>query len=405
MSACVSEPVCPRFPLQWAAESEDISAMTESLIRLQSRKNALRESRLTETPLAPLGVDQVRLRIRCLALTTNNVTYLTFGEAPIHYWSYFPTDDAPWAQMPAWGFADVIESNASGIAVGERFYGFFPVASHLDVLAERVTARGFYDGSAHRRQLTSAYNQYTRCAQDPAYRESLENLQALLRPLFVTSFVLADFLEEREFFAAKRLIFSSASSKTAFGAAYCLQHRPELELVALTSAKNRDFVSALGCYSLVLDYADLETLGRDRSTLYVDFSGDHHLRARVHEHLGENLVYDCLVGFAQTRQMLEQGELVGPRPSFFFAPEQIGKRTRDWGAEGFNQRFNAAQSGFMDQVSVADNPWMTVLEHQGLGAAQSLIADLLDGHMDPRAGHIVQMTRDVTTDDGRAVQA
>ncbi len=365
--------------------------MSDTLIRLQSRKDALRESRLNESPLPALAPNQARLRVQRVALTTNNVTYLTFGEAPIHYWSFFPTGDADWVQMPAWGFADVIESRAHGIEVGERFYGFFPVASHLDVLAERVSARGFYDGSEHRRALTSAYNQYTRCSQDAAYQPSLENHQALLRPLFVTSFMLADFLADNAFFGARRLLFSSASSKTAFGAAYCLQREDGLQRVALTSPSNADFVSALGCYSAVVAYADLETIPAAEPTLYVDFSGDPALRERVHAHFGEALRYDCLVGFAQTDQMAASTPLVGPRPVFFFAPEQIRKRTADWGADGFNQRFNAAQSQFMEKLSVADNQWMQVQTHQGLSAAQAVITDLIDGRLNPRVGHIVEV--------------
>lgn len=72
--------------------------------------------------------------------------------------------------MPVWGFADVVASTVSGVEVGERFYGYFPIASHLSVVPERVTARGFYDGAEHRRSLTSAYNQYTRCSQEDGQR-------------------------------------------------------------------------------------------------------------------------------------------------------------------------------------------------------------------------------------------
>jgi hypothetical protein len=55
-----------------------------------------------------------------------------------------------------------------------------------------VTARGFYDGAQHRKSLTSAYNQYTRCSQDPLYAPEREDHQMIVRPLFITSFMLAD---------------------------------------------------------------------------------------------------------------------------------------------------------------------------------------------------------------------
>jgi len=35
--------------------------------------------------------------------------------------------------MPARGFANVIASTVSGLEVGERFYGYWPIGSHLVV--------------------------------------------------------------------------------------------------------------------------------------------------------------------------------------------------------------------------------------------------------------------------------
>ena len=44
----------------------------------------------------------------------------------------------------------------------------------------------------------------------------------LLRPLFLTSFLIDDFLADNHFFGARRVVFSSASSKTAYGTAFML---------------------------------------------------------------------------------------------------------------------------------------------------------------------------------------
>src|SRR6185369_3892132 len=126
------------------------------------------------------------------------------------YWGFFPSGVAGWGHMPVWGFAEVAASNVSGVEPGERFYGYFPIASHLVVQPVRVTERGFYDGTPHRLELTSAYNQYQRVRTDAAYRAQDESYQALLRPLFITSFMLADFLEDNAFFGARQIVFSSA---------------------------------------------------------------------------------------------------------------------------------------------------------------------------------------------------
>jgi hypothetical protein len=358
------------------------------LTRLLTDKNALNHTRTVQSPLAPLQPGEAILRVDRVAVTTNNITYAAFGDA-MQYWDFFPTGEAGWGHMPVWGFAEVVASDVEGVAVGERFYGYWPIASHLRMQPVRVTARGFYDGAEHRQGLTSAYNQYTRTRTDPAYRAEDENWQMLVRPLFITSFMLADFLSDNAFFGARRLVFSSASSKTAFGTAFCLQGQEGIEGVALTSPRNSAFVQGLGCYERTVAYGELEALDASVPTLYVDFSGDEDLRARVHHHLGDALVYDCYAGSAQNTQFLRDTALPGPAPAFYFAPVQIKKRNADWGPEVVNQKFNAAQRAFIERISDARQPWMQVQEHPGFGAAQALVEDLHAGRIDPQRGHVV----------------
>ena len=63
------------------------------------------------------------------------------------------------------------------------------------------------------------------CSADPAYSAAHEAEQALFRPLFTTSFLIDDFLADNAFFGARNVILSSASSKTAYGTAFCLAQR------------------------------------------------------------------------------------------------------------------------------------------------------------------------------------
>lgn len=361
------------------------------LTRLLTRKNALNHTRVDQkTQKHPAGdtPGEAVLKIRRVAVTTNNITYAAFGDA-MQYWDFFPTGEADWGHMPVWGFADVESSSVPGVEVGERFYGYFPLASHLRVRPERVTERGFYDGAAHRKALTSAYNQYMRCSADAAYRPEDENYQMLVRPLFITSFMLADFLQDNGFFGARQLVFSSASSKTAYGTAFCLEAFPQVKRIALTSARNKGFVEALGCYGEVVAYEELTTLDRGTPTLYVDFSGDEGLRIAVHTHFGESLVYDCYAGSAQNTQFLRPLDMPGPEPKFYFAPVQIKKRNADWGHAVVNQRFNDAQLAFIRRVSDAGRPWVRLREHHGFDAAQALIDDMHGGRIDPQQGHVV----------------
>jgi hypothetical protein len=358
------------------------------LTRLLTDKSALNHTRVATAPLAPAAEGEALLKIRRVAVTTNNITYAAFGDA-MQYWNFFPTGEEGWGHMPVWGFADVVDSTVPGVENGERFYGYLPVASHLRMKPVRVGERGFYDGSEHRLSLTSAYNQYTRVTADPAYREAGENYQALVRPLFITSFMLADFLQDNDFFGARRIVVSSASSKTAYGTAFCLENRAGIELIALTSTANKPFVENLGCYHSCVAYDELETIAADVPTLYVDFSGDEALRARIHRHFGTALVYDCFAGSAQNTSFLRDTGLPGPQPKFYFAPVQIRKRNADWGHAEVNRKFNEAQLAFIGRIGDASKPWMVVQEHAGFEAAQTLIADLHAGRIDPAVGHVV----------------
>jgi hypothetical protein len=361
--------------------------------RLLTRKNALGDSRLERTPVLPgasLAEGEIELRLGRFALTTNNITYAAFGDA-MQYWDFFPTGQPEWGHMPVWGFADVVASAVEGVVPGERFYGYFPIASHVRMQPERVTGRGFYDGAEHRKPLVSAYNQYTRVSQDAAYDPALENYQMLYRPLFITSFMLADFLQDNGCFGARRLVFSSASSKTAYGTAFCLPDAGGLTLTSLTSAGNRDFVDSLGAYHESATYDELESLPVDVPTIYVDFSGDPALRRRIHQHFGAALVYDCYAGSAQNTDFLKAEDLPGPAPVFYFAPVQIRKRNADWGPAIVNEKFNAAQRRFIDHVREPSRGWLTVVEEAGMSAAQQRIAELHAGRSHPREGYVIRL--------------
>ena len=192
------------------------------LTRLLTDKNALNHTRIDAAPLAPVGEGEALLEIRRVAVTTNNITYAAFGDA-MQYWNFFPTGRTAGATcrcgaLPTWWLPPCRAwSQASASTATSRS----PAICAMKPV--RVTERGFYDGAEHRLSLTSAYNQYTRVKADPAYRAADENYQMLVRPLFITSFMLADFLQDNAFFGAKRLVVSSASSKTAYGTAFCLE--------------------------------------------------------------------------------------------------------------------------------------------------------------------------------------
>ena len=360
--------------------------------RLLINKHELTQVRIdNQPPPTPPSLGEVLLVPDLFSLTTNNVTYAAYGAA-MRYWDFFPTDDADWGQVPVWGFANVVASAVEGISAGERFYGYFPPASVLRVQAANVGKRGFRDGTAHRQALPAAYNQYLRCEVDPLYTASSEAFQAIYRPLFITSFTLADFLADNNWFGAERVVISSASSKTAYGTGFCIGDA--VDTIGLTSERNRDFVAGSGCYRHTLTYAELDTLDAGVPTLYVDFSGDRELRSAIHHHCRE-LRYSCVVGSAQTvvlpGQAPKKQTLPGPAPTFFFAPEQILKRTAEWGAQTFGEQLGNAWSRFGAHVNDPNRELLRIVEGRGLDAAQQVFAQLLAGGVTPQEGHVIRL--------------
>jgi hypothetical protein len=357
------------------------------------RRDDLREARFVDDAPPVLADGQVRLRIDRFALTSNNVTYGAFGES-MRYWDFFPCDVPGFGRIPVWGFADVLDTAAPGIAAGERFYGYFPMSTQVVLQPEHVNASGFSDGAPHRRELHAVYNRYTRCSADPGYAPEHEPLIMLLRPLYITSFLIDDFLADNGFFGARTVILSSASSKTAYGTAFCLSQRrgtPEaVKVVGLTSPANVDFVRSLGCYDEVLAYDEVTALPAEVPSVYVDFSGMASLRAAVHGHFGDRLAHSCAVGSTHHDEMGSARDLPGPRPVFFFAPAQIRKRQADWGAAGLGQRIAAAWQAFIARAARAEPPWIRVVEQRGPQAVQQVFRELVDGRSDPRQGHVLR---------------
>ena len=349
----------------------------------------MRQVRAISDDTPELG--EVLLHIEHFAFTANNVTYAMFGDA-MHYWQFFPATDPAWGVIPVWGFATVVASAVEGIAVGERFYGYLPTATHLIVQPDRVNAGGFVDGADHRATLPAVYNQYLRCSSDPGYHPKREAEQMILRPLFFTSFLIDDFLNDNAFFGAERIILSSASSKTAYGTAFCLSQRKDVEVIGLTSAKNLDFVRSLGCYNQVLTYDEISALSPEVPSVYVDFSGNVDVRRALHTQIADGLKYSASIGGTDWQHLGKVGDLPGPRPTLFFAPSQIKKRSSEWGSAVLMGKLAAAWQLFMVPVTRADQPWLQIVQVNGVAASLAAMAEVISGKAKPEEGHVLSLS-------------
>ncbi|MGH8528585.1 MAG: DUF2855 family protein [Nevskiales bacterium] len=396
---------------------------------------------------------QLLLRVDKFAFTANNITYAVFGDA-MQYWNFFPAP-AGFGRIPVWGFANVIGSKHAAIKDGERLYGYMPMSTHLVVQPERVSETNFLDGVAHRKPLPAAYQLYHRvkpgritvpersevsadaartagsrphCSADavspadPSYNPQHEDQRALLHPLFMTSFLIQDFLADNDFFGAGAVLLSSASSKTALGVAFELKRNQgsKCAVIGLTSARNVDFCEKLGYYDRVLTYDQLASLPSERPTVFVDMAGEGKLLHDIHHHFRESLKYSCMVGGThweqrETQHKLPAGDTAsaqqrgrepadwaaraptslrsdamtrpGAKPVFFFAPTQIKKRIQNWGQQGMEQRFAEAWRAFLPSV----NGWLQVIHGRGEAAVKSVYQEVLEGKLKPEQGHMLSL--------------
>ena len=341
-------------------------------------------SDLHETRVAPVAVPapadgEVLFRVESFSLTANNVTYAVAGDQ-IGYWRFFPQPDG-WGCIPAWGYGVVEASAHPDFTLGERFYGYWPMGSHV-LSTPRRSKTGFVETAAHRADLPAAYNGYVEAPADAPHQDE----RALLNPLFMTSFLLDDLLTDNALFGARSVILTSASSRTALGLAHLLKTHGGTTVVGLTSPRNKAFVENLGVYDQVVLYDDIASAPVATPAVLVDFAGDPKLVGAIHRRFADELAYSCLVGITHWGQAPEGGALPGPRPIFFFAPDRIVKRRQDWGPGGLETRYAQAWAGF-----VADAPrWLTLKHLSGAQALQTAFLDVLDGKTVSSEGLIIR---------------
>jgi hypothetical protein len=352
-------------------------------------RDDLQQCKLIETQLpdaTALPDEALLIKIDRFAFTANNITYAVLGDQ-LKYWSLFPAPEN-FGNIPVWGFGEVIASRHSGIEVGERLFGYFPMATHLVIEATDVSKRGLRDAAAHRQGVAPVYNAYARVSGDPALAGREGDYQALLRPLFMLSFLVDDYLAEHEFYGARSVILSSASSKTAFGLAHLLHTlRKGIRVIGLTSAANADFVRSLDCYDEVLTYDRATSLPSDSPVAFVDMAGNSDLRARLHRHFDDQMKYSGRIGLTHRSSLPDEPELPGARPTWFFAPDQISKRAREWGPRGIDARFAKAWSGFAPTLRKR----LTVVDGRGVAEVKQVYLDTLNGRIPPEQGHMLSL--------------
>ena len=350
----------------------------------QINPNALYETRLLEQPSLPLQPGEVRMRVDEFAFTANNITYATTGSF-LGYLDFFPVGEGQWRRVPVMGHGEIIESAHPDLAVGGRYFGFFPMAGEHVMLAEQ-RGNGIRDAGRHRSAHAPTYRQFDDVARDPFYDPLRESQVELLRGLFITSFLIDDFLADNGDFGAGQSVVTSASSKTSIALGWCLQQRG-LPSVGITSERHIETIRALGCYDEVIGYDDLTSLDPSVPANVVDMAGNGTVLAAIHDHFGTSLCHSSVVGATHRDDGARPERMTGPVPEFFFAPAQIEKRAKDWGPGEVMQRAGEAFGRF----AAFSSGWLRIDRGVGGEAVERAYRAVRDSASEPTTGFVITL--------------
>ncbi|WP_241659820.1 DUF2855 family protein [Sphingomonas glacialis] len=346
------------------------------------RRDALDQLAINETLAPEAGEGEVLLQVEAFALTANTVTYAVVG-ATVGYWNFFSAPEG-WGVVPAWGFARVVASRCPEIAVGERVYGFMPMASHLIVMPGKIGRGLFRDMAPHRQPMSVVYNQYRRLGAELPATPEREALRMLFEPLFLTSFLIEDALRRADFHGGESVVLTSASSKTALGTAYVLRERsPGVQRIGLTSAANRAFVEGTGLYDTVLAYDAIETLAPTGSSVLIDFAGDAALLEAVYAQVAGRIAACLRVGVTHYDAGTAAVAPLDPKPVWFFAPDAATTLIGEIGQDAFNVAVAAQWDGFVELAAGL----VQVVEETGIDALQRIWRLQVAGQAKPDIGY------------------
>ena len=351
------------------------------------QQGEISEADVRAIELAPPGDGGVLLAVERFALTTNNVTYAVAGDG-LQYWRFFPTDVEGGGIVPAWGAASVVASDDERIEVGERWYGFVPMATHLAVQPGEVSAHEVADRSAHREGLAEVYQRYTRLHADPLHSEATLDLELLYRPLFTTAFLLAEVVAGDAGGGHDVVVITSASSKTGTALAHLLADR-DVAVVGVTSAGNVEHVTATGLHDRVLAYGELDGLADlTGPAVLVDLAGRADVVAAANSAL-DDLVAHLVVGVTHhdADGSPRSADPSAPEPTMFFAPTHAAELADRWGASELHRRVAAAWRPFVADVASQ----LDVVEVEGLAGAADQWRRLVAGDVDPGVGLVVAL--------------
>ena len=318
-------------------------------------KQAKWETATVPTTSEEINPGEALLVVETLALTANVFGYAFAGKS-MGYYDFFPRATKPaskaeeaFGRVPTWGLSRVVASKSSLAPVGMRVYGLVPlskvfVVQPVPVSPQAGNQAAWVDAAAHRSAREAIYNTYVvaSAATDVLYPgPDLETEMLLMRPLFLTAFLLREAVWTQQQ-TCTALVITSASSKTGYALAALARARREAEgaqgahhdlvIVGITSATNAGFTTALNAYDAVLRYdsprldADVARFALGKNAVVVDLGGNIGLLRRLQRFTEPAAVHG--EGFEKRLT----------KPAFFFAPKFANALVKRVGSAEFERR-------------------------------------------------------------------
>lgn len=353
------------------------SDLTAAVLEVE-RNNPFQNLRLIEENVRAGEPDSVLLAVDRFSLATNNLGYALLGDV-LKSWDAYPSPTPGWGRVPVWGAARVLAAPESVAQVGTTVTGYLPMATHVAVRAES-TDSGLLTLDEPRNGMLPIYRHLALDRAPASWDAHQIDVDTVMLAVFPFASVLAhDLLRD----SARTVVVSSASSRSAAALSRLLADR-DVDVIGLTSARNRAAVDSMGTYHRVLSYDDIDALPDATDVVYVDVAGAAEVTAAVHRRLGTRVTSSIVVGGTHVRSW--PAESRGPEVTVFNTGDREQQLAAEIGRAAIEEMYLDARRTLVEWAS----PWLQVTRMDGLTAAGETWLAIAAGRSNPLSAVVIR---------------